>query len=225
MKNDKRKVLEMVIKDDYYVNDVLIYKFINNGLFDEILRNLKDIKVLCPTTENKKGYLNKYEQFLNIVHHFIRFFDNDFYFLGKYRAFILAIIFEQTDNNAFLLSDKYYADNNDYYINSFKKYIVTGLSNSINDLLNSEIIHEYFQKENILNKEINNLEYINKLYNVILRLSLVNAKEFKTIYLFDNKEDTNSSYLDNKIKAIELIINNYYKNIIFINYCLDHNIF
>ncbi|MBR1416761.1 MAG: hypothetical protein IJ572_02970 [Bacilli bacterium] len=234
MNKSKKLISKLVLQDDYYGNDVLIYKYLNCGLLDKYIKQLNPHIIKCHITSSKKKYFDKEEQFIDLLHHFIRFFDNDFYYLGKYRAMILGIILEFNENYQFLLSNKYWGDNtnNIYFEKSIKKFIVTGFYNSLTYYKKSNIIKRFLTKNNIDIQTFNIEEdkNIEQLYKILKLLSFANATEFKVIYIFDDLnlviQHRNIKHkdltIDNEISALETMIKKYEKKEKFIAFCLDN---
>lgn len=224
------------------INDAFIYKLLRNKVLDNYIIKLNNYKIITNTkTIIKKGYLTADEQFIDLLNNFFVYLDEDFYFLGRSKNFIIETILKYKNNNKFLLCKNYWGDNNfiPYFKYNIKRFVITGFYNNIKTLIDeSKDIKELirFEKININKISLKHIKDVDKLYKLLKFLTLCNSNKYCLLYLFTdfntsvNEIKETSNFTMNKvIKANkkqyilqwEMIIKNYYKKKDAIPYILD----
>lgn len=238
----RRKKLKQLSLNHKYLNNALIYQFLNTKILDSYIIKLDNLKTYTNSKSIiKKGYFTSEEQFLDILNNFIIYLERDFFFLGKYKKIIIEIIIEYKKNNEFLFCKNYWGNN--YYIPYFeyniKKFILTGFYNNLKILVSkSPQVNKLLKNKSINIKKIslNNKNNVTDLYNLLIALSLCNSNQFSLLYLFEDfnnsvnklhnsyKTDTNKSLEIMEKQFIiqwEIIIGNYEKKKDAISYILQ----
>ena len=222
MNNIKEKIIEEVSKQNLKY-DYLIIKLMNQKKIDHLIAKITNTKTkVNKTTITKKRYLSQYEQFISLLNTFIYIFKEDFYFLNN-TDYIIEKLLQNKRNTKFLLSKKYIGNNNniDFFSCNIKKLISNEFYKNIKKLSKeSEIINNFMKKHNIKIKKTKlNKKELENIYNILIKLSLSNAKTLNYFLLFKNINE----YTKNKKHFIiewELIIKNYYQKIDAINILL-----
>ena len=222
MKNIKEKIIKEVLKQNLKY-DYLIIKLINQNKIDYLIERITNTKTKANKTSIiKKRYLSQYEQFISLLNTFIYIFKEDFYFLNN-TDYIIEKLLQDKRNTKFLLSKKYIGNNNNthYFSYNIKKLISNKFYNSIKKLSNeSETINNFIKKNKIKIKKTKlHKDEIENIYNILIKLSLSNAKTLNNFLLFENINE----YTKNKKHFIiewELMIKNYYQKIDAINILL-----
>ena len=205
----EKKIKKIVFNSDFSSNDTLIYKFLVNHTLDDVIKNITHEKTKCikNTISNctKKGYLTCYEQFLDIL--------------------------KNKKENEFLLSKKYWGDNNNicYFMSSIKRYVVYNFYDNLCILSKNNTIIELFLKNmklDIYKMDLSNDNDVGRLYELLRELALCNANEWNMLFLFSSIRDSikkieyeeNSDYIkvaiiENYIIQYTICIKNYNKKI------------
>ena len=231
----EKKIKKIVFNGDFSSNDALIYNFLVNHTLDDVIKNITPEKTKCikNTISNctKKGYLTCYEQFLDILNNTIARIKHDFYFLGNNDYLVISFILENKKENDFLLSKKYWGDNNNmcYFMSSIKKYVVYNFYDNLCILSKNNTKIKLFlenKKLDIYEVDLSNDDDVDRLYELLRELALCNAKEWNILFLFSSIRDSinkieyekNSDYvklsvIENYIIQYTICIKNYNKKI------------
>lgn len=193
----------------------------------------KKTKCIKNTISNctKKGYLTCYEQFLDILNNTIARIKHNFYFLGNNDNLVISFILENKKENDFLLSKKYWGDNNNmcYFMSSIKRYVVYNFYDNLCILSKNNTKIELFLKNkklDIYEMDLSNDDDVDRLYELLRELALCNANEWNMLFLFSSIRDSinkieyeeNSDYvklsiIENYIIQYTICIKNYNKKI------------
>lgn len=222
MNKIKEKIIQEVLNRNKK-NTYLIIKLIKENKLDYLIKKITEAKTkVNKTTITKKRYLSPYEQFISILNTFIYIFKEDFYFLNN-TDYIIEILLQNKKNTKFLLSKRYIGNNSNinYFLYYIKKLITNEFYNNIKNLSKeSKTINNFIKEHNIkLKKTKLYKEEIENIYNLLIKLSLANAKILNNILLFENINEYNKNK-KNIIIEWEMMIKNYYKKIDAINILL-----
>lgn len=209
-----------------------IYQLIQTGKLDKIIDKITDEKTDTKVSSIvEKGYLTGNEQFLDILSNFISFFDRSFPPIA-YKDYLLESIFENKDIPEFLLSKKYWGDNDNitYFTYHIKRYIVSNFRDILYQTkseLNSSIWNYFGDKLNI---DLNDEKAVDRLFSKMQELCWTNVNCYSIIYMFGNwsilftkigntMKRKDKSLIeavkivnDNFVTHIEIIYDNYLKN-------------
>lgn len=218
MNNKTEQLKQEIINNEInYQYLYLIMKYINNGSLNNLINNISNTKTkLKITSITKKNYLTANEQFLALVNNFIYHFKEQFYFLNNNCDYIIELLLQNEKYTDYLLCKKYIGDNEniDFFTFNIKRLIVHGFYINLKKLSKkSEIIKKLAKDNNINLKQnlINNKKEINKLYELLIKISICNAKELNNILLFENiKQYTNKILENNNNTNIKKSILNHY---------------
>ena len=202
-----------------------IWQLFNDNYLDKFINKLNDKTVIIDSYLNK-NYLTSEEQFLQMLDNYITFFNNKFTFVIL-REIILKLIFIN-NNNEFLLCKRYIGDNNQ--INYFNQnYILFTIETFYK---NCQKLYNFLEKElnsidiNINKINIENNDDAKKIFDILIKLCIINKDNYDVIYLFKDIDNMNIHNYKNKITNSiydiyvvqwKNLIKNYHQNINFLN--------
>lgn len=181
----KKELEDVALNMQYCTNGGIIYKLINDNALNDAISKLDDEPVnLHSSSLIKKGYLTANEQFIDMLNNFIHYLDFDLAILGSKKEAIIKALFEN-DTPEFVLCKKDWGDNNfiPYFTYNIRKFIVTGFFNTVKRLY--AIKPDFFRQLSISDKlDLTSEDDVNKLYDLIVKISWCNLNEFGLYYIY-----------------------------------------
>jgi hypothetical protein len=210
--NRKDELNQIILKNDYY--DMSIYKVINSGVLDEIIKKINNEDVPCDVNPNEITSSN--EQFLGLLNRFVIFFKKNFCGLSEYTDESIKELIQSNINefSNYLLSKHYLGDNK--YIRFFEESLNRlAISNFVKNTEYSYELKKLFKDENIKIKNIDKYTFneVMKISDLLSDLVFCYYNEFHTLLLFTDINKFMSEYIDvqskNEAKMINALINDF----------------
>lgn len=194
----KKELKKLALKN--VSNGGTIYKMINEGKVDHIIKEINDEKTIPNVTcMVKKGYLTGNEQFLEILSSLLRYFERSFLSLERKEFHFTNMIKEYVPE--FLLCKNYWGDNDfiPYYDHNIKKLLVSNVYENIKFVY--EEYKEFFKTNGItLNMSLDKEKDVELLYQFVVNLVWCNCVGSQWYF--------NSVFANYKTRIIDLIDHN-----------------
>lgn len=217
IKDRKKKIANIIIKNDRICSHLNLYRLLNNGLFDYAIKYIGDTPTDCSEYVSKTKKLDGEEQFVYSLEHFVSFFEFHFYFLSRNESTILYHVFKNRNNAIFLVTKDNWDSNEliPVFTHSMKRVFVTNFFYILLETNKSSKKVKKFLKQQRIDIEkydLSNSIHVDNLFELLKKLSYAISKSNNSIYLFkdindyEDIEEKKEEYISALLLAEKLIL-------------------